>query len=78
MVVKKKFHTISELQKVQYLATHSPSDVGLHSEDGRTIVDAKSYIGMYALDFEHPILVVSEDEHFLKEIANIGENLPLE
>lgn len=78
MVVKKKFHTISELQKVQYLATHSPSDVGLHSEDGKTIIDAKSYIGMYALDFEQPILVVTEDEGFLKEIENIGENLPLE
>ena len=48
------------------------------SQDGTMIIDAKSYIGMYALDFEHPILVVSEDEHFLKEIANIGENLPLE
>ena len=78
MVVKKKFHTIGELQKIQYLATHSPSDVGLHSEDGKTIIDAKSYIGMYALDFEKPILVVTEDEAFLKEIESIGENLPLE
>jgi len=78
MISKKKFNTIGELQKVQYLATQCPSDVGLHSEDGEIIVDAKSYIGMYALDFNSPILVVSEDEAFHKRIAGIGENLPLE
>ncbi len=78
MVSKKKFNTISELQKVQLLATQCPSEVGLHSEDGETIIDAKSYIGMYALDFDRPILVVSEDEEFHKKIEGIGENLPLE
>ncbi|MBC5582424.1 hypothetical protein H8S23_13000 [Anaerofilum sp. BX8] len=78
MVSKKKFNTISELQKVQFLATQCPSEVGLHSEDGETIIDAKSYIGMYALDFDRPILVVSEDEDFHKKIGEIGENLPLD
>ena len=63
---------------MQLLATQCPSEVGLHSEDGETIIDAKSYIGMYALDFDRPILVVSEDEEFHKMIEGIGENLPLE
>ncbi len=78
MISKKKFNTIGELQKVQYLATKCPSDVGLHSANSEIIVDAKSYIGMYALNFDEPILVVSEDEDFHKQIANIGQNLPLE
>ena len=75
MISKKKFNTIGELQKVQYLATQCPSDVGLHSEDGEIIVDAKSYIGFYALDFRQPVLVVSEDEAFHKAIRNIGDNV---
>lgn len=75
MVTKKKIHYIHELQEIQRLAVESPQDVGLHSPDGSKIVDAKSYIGMYALDFNEPILVVSEDEGFHKKIANIGETV---
>lgn len=75
MVSKKKINYIHELQDIQRYAVESPQDVGLHSEDGSMIIDAKSYIGMYALDFTHPILVVSEDEDFHKKIHNIGENV---
>lgn len=75
MVSKKKFNYIHELQDVQRLAIATPADVGLHSEDSSVIIDAKSYIGMYALDFKKPILVVSEDEDFHNKIKDIGENL---
>ena len=75
MVSKKLFKTIGELQTVQFLATKCVADVGLHAEDGHTIIDAKSYIGMYALDFSKPILVVSDDEAFHARIREIGENV---
>ena len=75
MVTKKKINYIHELQDIQRLAVASDFDVGLHSEDGEMIIDAKSYIGMYALDFTKPILVVSEDTDFHKKIANIGETV---
>lgn len=75
MISKKLFNTIDELQTVQMLATKSPMDVGLHSEDGTIIIDAKSLIGMYALNFKKPINVVSEDEMFHKTIEHIGQNL---
>lgn len=75
MVTKKHFHNIEELQKVQYLATQCQDEVGLHSEDGSVIVDAKSFIGLFALDFSKPVLVVSENMAFHKRIANIGETL---
>lgn len=75
MVTKKMFRTIQELQEVQKLATRCLSDVGLHSSDDETIIDAKSYIGMYALDFSKPILVVSEDADFHALIAGIGETV---
>lgn len=75
MISKKKFNTIQELQELQRLATASPSEIGLHSADDKTIVDAKSYIGMYTLDFSQPILVVSEDASFHAQIRDIGENI---
>lgn len=75
MVTKKKINYIHELQDIQRLAVASSYDVGLHSEDGEMIIDAKSYIGMYALDFTHPILVVSEDTELHKKIQNIGETV---
>ncbi|WP_343207827.1 hypothetical protein [Anaerolentibacter hominis] len=75
MITKKLFKTINELQEVQRLATHCPDDVAFHSLDSQIIIDAKSYIGMYALDFSQPVLVVSENENFHKQIDGIGENV---
>ena len=75
MVSKKKINYINELQEIQRLAVECPCDVGLHSLDSSIIIDAKSYIGMYVLDFSQPILVVSEDENFHKKIYDLGENV---
>ena len=36
---------------------------------------SKSFIGMYALDFNQPIWVSCEDPEFHKRIHNIGANL---
>ena len=75
MITKKRFHNIEELQKLQALANRCPDEVGLHSEDGCVIVDAKSFIGLFALDFTKPVLVVSENMEFHKRIARVGETV---
>ena len=75
MITKKRFHNITELQKVQALATRCPDDVGIHSEDSAVIVDAKSFIGLFALDFTKPVLVVSENVKFHMDIMRIGETV---
>ncbi len=75
MVSKKLFNSIEELQKVQLLATQCREEVGLQSEDGSIIIDAKSFIGMYALDFREPIWVTCEDPTFHKRIHGIGTNM---
>lgn len=69
------FDSIDELQKVQLLATQCIDEVGLQSSDGSVSVDAKSFIGMYALDFTQPIWVCCDDPSFHKKIRNIGENI---
>lgn len=75
MITKKMFRTIDELQEIQRLATQCESDVAFHNLDSTTSIDAKSYIGMYALNFKEPILVVCEDEEFHRKIASIGETI---
>lgn len=75
MVTKKYIRSIEELQKIQVQACRSAEDVGIHSEDGTMIIDAKSFMGIFALDFSKPLLVVSEDLKFHRRIANIGETL---
>lgn len=75
MVTKKRFHNIHELQQLQCLAVQTNEEVGLHAEDGSVIIDAKSFIGLFALDFSKPVLVVSESMEFHKRIRNIGETV---
>jgi hypothetical protein len=75
LVTKKMIRTIDELQNIQRLATQCASDVAFHNADSTIIIDAKSYIGMYTLNFQEPILIVSEDEQFHQDIASIGETV---
>ncbi len=75
MISKKKIHYITELQELQKLAVESEYEVEMRDEAGEKVVDAKSYIGMYALDFTQPVLIVSEDEQYHKRIATIGDNV---
>lgn len=75
MVTKKRIYNITELQKLQALATKSKEDVALQSEDGTVTVDAKSFIGLFALDFTKPVLVITEDAAYHKAIERVGETL---
>ena len=75
MMTKKKIHFITELQEIQRLAVACPSDVELRGSEGDMVVDAKSYIGMYALDFTKPIIVVSDSEEYHAQIRDIGETV---
>ena len=74
MISKKIIRSISELQAIQTLAVACNEDVGIHSLDSQTIVDAKSFIGLFALDFSQPVLIVSESQSFHKALRDIGED----
>ena len=75
MITKKMIRSIDELQEIQRQATRAKEDVGIASIDGSINIDAKSFIGVFALDFSEPVLLVSEDEKFHKHIAHIGETV---
>ncbi len=75
MVTKKLFTMIDQLQAIQRLATQCPDDVAFHNEDSTVVIDAKSYIGMYALNYQEPVLLVSENKEFHRKIETIGETV---
>ena len=75
MITRKLLRTIDEIQQIQRLATVCPEPVGIHSDDGSIIIDAKSYIGMYAVDFRKPICIVTESKEFHQAIRDIAETL---
>ena len=75
MTTKKRIYNITELQKLQALATKCKDDVQITSPDGKIAVDAKSFIGLFALDFTKPVLVVSDNADYHRAIEYIGETL---
>jgi phosphotransferase system HPr-like phosphotransfer protein len=66
MVITKKFNSVDELQKLQRLATQVTEDVYLHSLDDSIMVDAKSFINLFTLDFTQPVKIVTESERVAK------------
>lgn len=75
LITKKMIRTIDELQALQRLAAKCEFDVAFHNLDSSIIIDAKSYIGMYTLNFKEPILIVCEDVQFHQDISSIGETV---
>ena len=66
MIIVKKFNSVDELQKLQKLACEVSEDVFLHSEDDSIMVDAKSFINLFTLDFTKPVKIVTESARVIK------------
>ncbi|MDR1914467.1 MAG: HPr family phosphocarrier protein, partial [Clostridiales bacterium] len=57
MVKKIKLELSEDLREFMELAWHFNGDVGVHS--GNSIADAKSILGLIALDYSQPVQVVT-------------------
>ena len=69
MVITHKFQTIQELQRLQQLACSLPDEVCLRSLEGDILVDAKSLINLFTLDYSKPVQIVTDAE----EVAQLAE-----
>jgi hypothetical protein len=45
--------------------------VYFHSLDNSIMVDAKSFIGLFTLDFSQPVLLVTENQYVLDNVDKI-------
>lgn len=69
MLIKEvMLHSAEDLRQFMYLAMQSSEDIGVHTVDGK-IADAKSILGLMSLDYSKPVKVVTEDNHFVKQLS---------
>lgn len=68
MFITKQFNSVNELQMLQRLACSTNDDVFIHSMDDSIMVDAKSFINLFTLDFSQPVKIVTESDFIVKEV----------
>lgn len=68
MFVTKQFNSVNELQMLQKLACSTNEEVFIHSMDDSIMVDAKSFINLFTLDFSQPVKIVTESAYVIKEV----------
>ena len=59
MVLELKFDSISELAELQRLAVQADKPVYIANEDDSIRVDARSFLGLFALDYSKPLKVIA-------------------
>lgn len=66
MVFDLKIHSISELADLQQLAVHADKPVYITNEDDRIRVDARSFLGLFALDYSKPLKVITDSLYVVR------------
>lgn len=68
MVFEAKFDSLKEIAEVQKLAQAVEEQVLFESQDGTLRVDAKSFIGLFVLDFSKPVKVVTDSLYVIRRL----------
>ena len=63
MITRIKLTSAEDLREFMNLAWECADDIGVHAPNGQ-IADAKSILGLIALDYSQPVMVVTENEAF--------------
>ena len=66
MVFDCKINSISELADLQQLAAHADKPVYIANEDDTIRVDARSFLGLFALDYSKPMKVVTDSLYMIR------------
>lgn len=67
MILEVKLNSAEDLREFMNLAWNCYDDIGVHAPNGQ-IADAKSILGLIALDYSNPVKVVTENDAFLKKL----------
>lgn len=71
MVVRKTFASREAVHKLRELALSVPEPVTIRSLDGEVSLNAKSPMGIFALDFSEPVEIECDSEWFHQRLAAI-------
>ncbi len=68
MVLHMKFDSIAELAMFQQLALQADKPVYIANEDDTIRVDARSFLGLFTLDFSKPLKVVTDSMYMMRRL----------
>lgn len=66
MVFDLKLDSISELADLQQLAVHADKPVYIANADNSIRVDARSFLGLFALDYSKPMKVITDSLYVVR------------
>ena len=70
MVVQKKVPSVEALERLHRLAYSVPDEVQVRSLDGAIAIDAKSSMGLFALDFSQPVEILTDSPAVLAVLVS--------
>ena len=68
MVLHMKFDSIAELAMFQQLALQADKPVYIANEYDTIRVDARSFLGLFTLDFSKPLKVVTDSMYMMRRL----------
>lgn len=77
MVMNVKFESLAEVEALQELANHADLPVYLASQDEALRVDARTFLGLFSVDFSKPVKVITDSMYVIRRLeqaARIQEN----
>ena len=77
MVIEKKFNSISEISALQRIASMADKEVYLANREETIKVDARSFIGLFALDFSQPLKVITDSLYVIRMVELDLEGMPV-
>ena len=69
MVIPMQIDSFEELEALQRLACEVDEDVFLHAEDNSIMVDVRSFLGLFTLDFSKPVYLVTESPYVIHKLT---------
>ena len=67
MVIETKFDSIAEIAGLQRMAQTVDEQVLLRAPQSNILVDAKSFLGLFTLDFSKPVEVVTDSVYVIRQ-----------
>ena len=73
MIIPMQFDSLEELYSLQKLACRVEEPVYVHAPDDSIMVDARSFLGLFPLDFSKPVNVVTDSKYVARKLgARVG------
>lgn len=68
MVLNMQFHSVAEVAELQRLAATADKPVYVASGDGSLKVDARSFLGLFTVDYSAPVKIYTDSFYVMRRL----------